>query len=353
MNIGFFIPSLMGGGEEKRVRDISQFLARHGHKVHVFCERPDQPELAGVRVVQLRASGPLRLVRNAFALRRELRAQDIELMLCFKRAGSVMGFLLEHLGSKAQIFGNIANAWPGKLYLNRITPRRMISIHEDLNGQFMGRVRIQTIPIGVALPSLAQAAGRAPRAASGGGICQLLYVGGLSVQKRPERLLQLAAELQGRTFPFHLSILGQGPLEAELKASATEMGLTPAITFAGHTSPTEYYLACDFLLLTSDYEGLPNVILEAGALGTCVIATAVGAIGSVLADGRGRAFTGFDASVFADEIIKLYETSECVALGQNLQTYVKTHHDQADMLQGYLALAERNGPHARASKLAC
>lgn len=344
MNIGFYIPSLQGGGEEKRVRDISQFLARQGHAVHVFCDGPGQPALCGVRVVTLPGRGRLRLARNAAALRQQLRAQDIAVLFCFKRVGSVMGFVLEHFGGKAQIFGNIANTWPGKVLLNRLTPRRMISIHEDLNSQFPARLRIHMIPIGVARPDPGTSA---RRARSDGGPCQLLFVGGLSAQKRPERLLQLAAELRRRDFAFHLSILGQGPLKASLKAEASALGLArPAntspfgVTFVDHVPPTEHYLACDFLLLTSDYEGLPNVILEAGALGRCVLATDVGAVGSVLANGRGRAFARFDAAAYANAITELYDSAECIAMGQRLRDFVVEHHNQADMLRGYQVLAE-------------
>jgi glycosyltransferase involved in cell wall biosynthesis len=331
----------MGGGEEKRVRNIAQFLVRNGHQVCVFCNYPNSCELNGVQVVELRSVSTFKLLWNAIALRRELRARDIALFFCFKRAGSIIGFVLEKLGSRAQIFGNIANAWPDKAFINYLTPRRMISIHEGLNRQFSEGVSIHTIPIGVALPPPELTAERMLRKNRKNGTCQLLYVGGLTTQKRPERLLQLAAELRQRAFPFHLHILGQGPMEGKLQASAEAMGLTSVVTFVGHTSPREHYLSCDFLLLTSDYEGLPNVLLESGALGICVLSTAVGAIGTVLANGRGRALPGFAACIFADEITKLYDSLEYVTLGHELKSYVETYHNESDMLQGYLSLAER------------
>lgn len=92
MNVGFIISSLHGGGEEKRVRDISQYLAQNGCRVHVFCADSGDAELRGVNVVKLRKFGGLGFIHNVRFLLKEIREQDIQVLFCFKRSGSVIGY---------------------------------------------------------------------------------------------------------------------------------------------------------------------------------------------------------------------------------------------------------------------
>lgn len=71
----------------------------------------------------------------------------------------------------------------------------------------------------------------------------------------------------------HLSILGTGPLEAQLKVRATELGIDKRVHFLGfQANPFAYFKHAQALLLSSHYEGMPNIALEALACGTPVIA---------------------------------------------------------------------------------
>lgn len=71
-----------------------------------------------------------------------------------------------------------------------------------------------------------------------------------------------------------LTIFGEGPQRGALEALATRLGISCRITFAGHVSDPANLLFCfDVFLLSSDYEGVPAVILEALASGLPIIAT--------------------------------------------------------------------------------
>src|SRR5262249_39551224 len=71
-----------------------------------------------------------------------------------------------------------------------------------------------------------------------------------------------------------LIILGEGPLEAQLKQQAAGLGVLDAVTFAGfQENPWPYVQHSDVFVLASRYEGLPNSVLEALALGVSVVAT--------------------------------------------------------------------------------
>jgi glycosyltransferase involved in cell wall biosynthesis len=76
--------------------------------------------------------------------------------------------------------------------------------------------------------------------------------------------------------PWCLEVLGQGPEETQLRALARSLGLCERVRWAGFVAnPYPWLRAADALLLSSRYEGLPNVVLEALACGTPVIATPV------------------------------------------------------------------------------
>lgn len=107
----------------------------------------------------------------------------------------------------------------------------------------------------------------------------LCAVGRLSPEKGHRYLLQALADLV-RTIPrVVLVLLGEGRRRVELEKQATELGVDRQVIFAGFKKDIRPWIqACDLLVNPSLTEGTPNVVLEAMALGTPVIATAVGGV---------------------------------------------------------------------------
>jgi len=100
----------------------------------------------------------------------------------------------------------------------------------------------------------------------------LVAVGRLSREKGCDVLIN-AMPLILRRFPdAQLFILGEGPLEAELKEQAQTLGLKEKVVFLGfQANPWLYLKHANAFILPSRFEGLPNVLLEALALGTPVV----------------------------------------------------------------------------------
>ncbi|HEY6290937.1 MAG TPA: glycosyltransferase [Terriglobia bacterium] len=87
-------------------------------------------------------------------------------------------------------------------------------------------------------------------------------------------LLQAMAEVARARPSADLTILGQGALEGELKALAGTLGIERKVRFEGfQPNPYPWMKHADLFALSSRYEGLPNVMLEALALGTPVVGT--------------------------------------------------------------------------------
>ncbi|HEX5818288.1 MAG TPA: glycosyltransferase [Gemmatimonadales bacterium] len=100
----------------------------------------------------------------------------------------------------------------------------------------------------------------------------LVAAGRLTHQKGFDLLIEAIARCADPR--FRLTVLGDGPLRAELESLARARGLSAVVRFAGFQgNPYPYFRRADAFVLSSRFEGLPNVVLEALACGTPVIAT--------------------------------------------------------------------------------
>lgn len=96
-------------------------------------------------------------------------------------------------------------------------------------------------------------------------------------EKDPELWLETAAAIAGLRPAVRFLICGFGPLEARLRARILELELTERVVLAGAVTDAGLaYSAMDVVLLTSVIEGLPNVMIEAQAVGRPVVTTNVG-----------------------------------------------------------------------------
>ncbi|MEQ5321969.1 glycosyltransferase [Providencia rettgeri] len=101
----------------------------------------------------------------------------------------------------------------------------------------------------------------------------LLCIGRLEKQKAFHYAIEAFAKLK-ETYPtLRLKLVGQGSLESELKQQAIDLGIETEVDFEGFQKNTiPFYLNAKATLLTSLYEGFPNVLIESITLGTPVIA---------------------------------------------------------------------------------
>jgi len=126
----------------------------------------------------------------------------------------------------------------------------------------------------------------------------LISIGRLDSGKRFDKFIELIKKMKTSNSRRVKGILiGSGVLEHELKQFAIDSGLEAnELEFIAHTSQPEYYLRnADIFVLTSEFEGTPNVVLEAMACGLPVITTKVGNLPYLIKDMENGFF--FDGSV--------------------------------------------------------
>ncbi len=166
------------------------------------------------------------------------------------------------------------------------------------------------------------------------------FVGRLVKEKRPELFVRMAGKLKERFPGDHLRfrVVGEGPMRSSLEDLSDSLGLSAEeMDFAGEqANMLEVYEETDILVLTSDSEGSPNVLLEAMYCGIPVVATRVGGVVEILDGDNGilvepgsldELVKGTERLIADDELRELF--------GQRGETYVRANHS-FDYLEGRL-----------------
>jgi glycosyltransferase involved in cell wall biosynthesis len=116
----------------------------------------------------------------------------------------------------------------------------------------------------------------------------VLCVARLAPQKGLDVLVGAIGALAGAGTDVQLTIVGSGPLEAELRRRAEHCGVAQRVSLAGAVGQDDmaaYYARADIFCLPSFAEGLPIVLMEAMATGLPVVATRVMGVPELVEDG--------------------------------------------------------------------
>jgi glycosyltransferase involved in cell wall biosynthesis len=163
----------------------------------------------------------------------------------------------------------------------RLLARRCptVVVGPELERNYSGARRLLSISVSLVRDSDIADAEESSRRSWDGDLT-VLSVGRLETEKNPLMLAEILERLDGGD--WRLLVCGEGPLEAELKARLHELGVADRAELLGylpiHDGLLDRYRAANAFLHVSWTEGMPQVLLEAFASGTPVVATAVGGV---------------------------------------------------------------------------
>jgi len=137
-------------------------------------------------------------------------------------------------------------------------------------------------------------------------------VGRLEPQKNLGMFLEAARLVLEGDPAARFVIAGEGRLRLELENRSSELGLAHAISFCGNVDDVASMLgSLSQFWLSSDWEGAPNVVLEAMAAGLPVIATPAGGTPELIDEGRTGWLVDFgDAAALAGRALQLAADTE-------------------------------------------
>ena len=134
----------------------------------------------------------------------------------------------------------------------------------------------------------------------------LIYVGRLTFQKDPQRLMGLCARLKKSKPDLKVAIVGTGELEAEVRQLCRQLDLQDNVQFLGfQPNPIKMVHDSKAMILTSRWEGTPMCALEAMALGTPVVSTPSDGMKDLIDDGINGYLTDDDA-VMAEKLLSIF-----------------------------------------------
>lgn len=157
---------------------------------------------------------------------------------------------------------------------------------------------------------------------------RIVSVGRLMPQKNQIMLLEVFARLR-QQYPEHtLTIYGEGPARQDLEAEIARLGLTGAVELPGSVKDVHDRMAdAQLFVLPSNYEGMPNALIEAMCLGLPVISTKVsgatdlvnGENGLLTKVGDGEALYNAMARMLAEEALRASCARQAARLNDELQ----------------------------------
>ncbi|MFB1295264.1 glycosyltransferase [Mycobacterium sp. pW049] len=298
MDVAVFVRSMNAGGAQRAMLRLATGFVQAGHNVEVVTLHTGgsfHTELSpDCTVIALR---PKRIIAAVPALVRYLRRRRPDALLVTEPACNISVILAKILsGTSARVliresmFPSTAvkeDPHRSTRIAYRLAPILyryadvIVSIASDMTSDLarwarINPSRITTIPVNpVVTPTLQAAAKEAPdhHWFEDTDIPVVLGVGRLHRQKDFPTLLR-AFERVRATRPCRLLIIGDGPMRGELDDARAASPYADDIDLAGFSPrPFPYMANCDVFVLSSRYEGQPNVLIEALASGAPVVAT--------------------------------------------------------------------------------
>lgn len=295
--IAFFLPSVRAGGAQRVMVNLAQGIAARGLRVDVVLAIAEGVFLdqlpPAVRLVDLHAR---RLVGSLLPLAGYLRREQPRVLISSMSHANLIALWAAKLARRGtpvvvteHTTVSLANV-PGVRLAERLGPRLVRAFYpgaasivavsrgaaDDLTrATGIPRDRIQVIYNPVITPSIIACTQKAPDHPwfAPGGPPVILGVGRLSRAKDFPTLIRAFAELR-RHRPARLVILGDGEDRAELEALVVTLGLDDAVALPGFRDDAAAFMAAsDLFVLSSAWEGLPTVLIEALAAGTRVVST--------------------------------------------------------------------------------
>ncbi len=337
--ITFLAGTLGQGGAERQLFYILQTLRQNQVQLRLLCltqhefwESRIQDLGVPVTWVGQSPSRLLRLRRIISELRKErpdvLQSQHFYTnlyvaaaarLLGIREIGAVRNNVISEIGDGGRLLGGWSLRAPRTLAAN-------------------SRAALQTaVALGVPtargylLPNVVDTDRFKPGTKAESGCCRIVAIGRLVEQKRFDRFIRILAQVREKSSsPVQGILIGTGPLREQLEKQAAGLGFSPeTLEFRGEVPDlAPVYREADILALTSDWEGTPNVVLEAMASGLAVVATKAGGVADIVQHGQ----TGFLAEP-ADEKFLVETLLQLVTqpglrkqTGAQARAHVETHH---------------------------
>lgn len=165
-------------------------------------------------------------------------------------------------------------------------------------------------------------------------------IGRLVEQKGHKDLIQVAAILKQKNFPFKLYIAGTGPLQDELEQKIKQLQLNEQVELLGHRPAEEVFGLIDFFIFTSHFEGSANALIEALLYQKPIIAYNISSNPEVVENGHeGILIPAFDIEKMANAVMELsIQKNLCESFQKNAKAKIETKFNYQNKVKEVIEL---------------
>ncbi len=341
MKVVFLMGSFGGGGSERTVAYLSKYMSEQGHDVTVLCltdeifyelgekvklktlHIPSQPKNAVDRYVKI--------AKRFLKTRRALNQMKPDVVFCMLPFAAK--FILGHKKRGGYRLISSERALP-QAY-DEATVNLILRVFRECDGVIFQTQRAKDF-----FPEDIQSKGVVIHNAVGNPLVQnaptavvrqkkIAAMGRVTSQKDYPTLLRAFAEV-AKAYPEHtLEIYGEGPDEAALQSLAEELGIGSRVLFQGaHPDAILRIADSACYVMSSRYEGMPNALMEAMAVGLpCISTDCPNGPAELIEDGRnGLLVPVGDVEAMSGAILRyLGDPSFSEACGREAREILHTH----------------------------
>lgn len=319
MKIVFVLPEMRGGGSERVVAALSDEFINRGYEVAILLFAGDQvvyelnPKVEIVLTGQESKGNPLLRIKRLINMRRYYRQNEGCYIFSFCVMGTVFS-VLAAAGIKHRLLVSERND-PSRIPHQKLRDwayrhaEKLVFQTYDMQEYFSKDIRDKSVvipnPVSLDIPDTYL----------GERDHRIVNVARLQPQKNHKLLLEAFALFRGMGTDnsvidsYTLHIYGEGELMEELKEIATDLAISEHVTFHGFTNNAKEEIKnAGMFVLSSDYEGISNSMIEALAMGIPTISTdcPVGGSAMYIQDGENGLLTKVgDANELAEAMYRL------------------------------------------------
>lgn len=275
--IAIYIPSIYDGGSERFAVVLSKGLADRGYEVFLLTALEQKGEFSVAKNVhRVILHKNMNFLRNIMAFRHFLIENDIDVCVAVGIYSNLVSAAANSISLRTKIILSERNApkqdflsWKSKLLRTLLYRYGDSFVFQTPVARAFYSKKIQKR--GIIIPNPLKD-GLPKRT----GVCrnEIVAVGRLTSQKNYHLLLSAFAEVCKKNEKYTLHIYGQGIEEQVLRNYVNELDIQNRVIFEGFfLNVHDQIKDADIFVMTSDFEGLPNALMEAMAMGFPVIST--------------------------------------------------------------------------------
>lgn len=378
MRIALVITELFPGGAEKCLVNLAIFLHQQGHQVCVWQLWPDPPEDRrqlirkldefGIPHQSCEASKPQDFLPGVKRLRRQLAEYEPDIIQSFLFHANLACALASRTtlfsrkrSFNGHIFGGVRVRQPQRwrwraqrFASNRMT--KLVCVSREVarhcsEQEAISQDKLEIIPNGIDLADLPVTSENWGQFGIPDSAPVVLYAGRLDEQKQVRQFLENSPAWLAKVPDAQLVLMGDGPLKSEIEILADKINESEKkVHLIGWQEDALAWMrSATVVVLPAAYEGMPNVILEAMALGKPVVTFAVDGIEELLgnpAPNNEQVIAPNDFDRFGNAITQVLSSSELQQqLGLDNSNQIAARFQLKDLLQQYesMYIAALNG----------